>query len=184
MNVAAAKALVCNMAQPDYFTLFGLEPSFALELNALGESYREQAKIVHPDRFAQASDAERRQALERSALLNDAYNTLKDTTQRALYLLRWSGDDVPQEATIQDGQFLFQQMQWREELEELQEQADLDALDAFIRRLKQDRKQLDQEFSAAWHANQHEQAERFARRMQFFDKLAYEARQLQERLDD
>lgn len=185
VNVAAAKALVCDMGESkDYFALFSLTPSFEVDLKKLGALYRELAKEVHPDRFVQAVDAQRRQALERSATLNDAYNTLKDTTSRALYLLRLLGEEVPQEATVQDTAFLFQQMQWREELEELQEQANLDGVEVFIKRIKQDRNQLDQEFSAVWQDKNHAHAELLARRMQFFDKLTYEARQLQERLDD
>ncbi|MFT0213500.1 co-chaperone HscB [Pseudomonas sp. F1_0610] len=168
----------------NYFALFSVEPSFEVDLKKLGELYRELAREVHPDRFVQASDTERRQALERSATLNDAYNTLKDTTSRALYLLRLLGEEIPQEATVQDPEFLFQQMQWREELEELQALADLEAVDRFVKRIKQDRNQLDQEFSATWQDNNHAHAELLARRMQFFDKLTYEARQLQERLDD
>lgn len=185
VNAAAAKVLVSDMGDSnDYFALFSLEPSFEVDLKRLGERYRELAKEVHPDRFVQAGDAERRQALERSATLNDAYNTLKDTTSRALYLLRLLGEEIPQEATVQDTEFLFQQMQWREELEELQALADLNAVDEFVRRIKQDRNQLDQEFSAIWQDKNHAHAELLARRMQFFDKLTYEARQLQERLDD
>ena len=43
---------------------------------------------------------------------------------------------MPLEATVQDPAFLMQQMHWREELEELHEQADLDGVAAFKSRLK------------------------------------------------
>ncbi len=184
-NAAAAKASVSNMEQrSDYFALFALQPSFAVDTAALAVTYRQLAKDVHPDRFASASDAEQRHAVERAAELNDAYQTLKSPTQRALYLLRQQAD-LPEETTIQDGEFLLQQMEWREQLEELQEQADLSALELFARELKRARKDNDDSFARCIEDSQQRiQAERLARRMQFFDKMFYEVRQLEERLDD
>lgn len=187
MNVAAAKASVCNMADThhvDYFALFGLQPTFNIDSQALAAKYRELAKEMHPDRFSGAEAAEQRQAVERAAQLNDAFQTLKSATLRALYLLRQQAD-LPDETTIEDGEFLFQQMEWREELETLQEQADLAALAAFVKELKQARAAIDSAFADCIDdPQQREQAERLARRMQFLDKMFYEVRQLEERLDD
>lgn len=186
-NAAAAKALVCNMRQAqhtDYFALFALQPTFAIDTAALAVSYRQLAKDVHPDRFASATAAEQRQAVERAAELNEAFQTLKSPTQRALYLLRLQAD-LPEETTIQDGEFLLQQMEWREQLEDLQEQADLQALERFIGELQQARSKIDHAFALCIEDPQQRlQAERLARRMQFLDKMFYEVRQLEERLDD
>ena len=186
-SVAAAKASVCNMDdtdRADYFALFGLQPVFLLDSKALAVTYRELAKDIHPDRFASASAAQQREAVEHAARLNDAYETLKSPTQRALYLLRQQSE-LPEETTIQDGEFLFQQMEWREELETLQEQADFDAVDRFKSELKQARDEIDTAFANCIEdPEQRMQAERLARRMQFLDKMFYEVRQLEERLDD
>jgi len=185
VNVAAAKASVCSMAQrTDYFALFALQPSFAVDTAALAVMYRQLAKDVHPDRFANASAAEQRKAVELAAELNDAFQTLKSPTQRALYLLRQQAD-LPEETTIQDNEFLLQQMEWREQLEALQEQADLKALEHFKQALKQARSEIDDAFASCVEDSQQRlQAERLARRMQFLDKMFYEVRQLEERLDD
>ena len=170
--------------QVDYFAMFGLQPSFELDTQALAATYRELAKDMHPDRFTNASAAQQRQAVEQAAQLNDAFQTLKLPTQRALYLLRQQAD-LPEETTIEDGEFLFQQMEWREQLETLQEQADIDALAPFVRELKQARNEIDTAFSSCLNdPQQRENAERLARRMQFLDKMFYEVRQLEERLDD
>lgn len=186
-NAAAAKALVCNMRQAqhtDYFALFALQPTFAVDTAALAVTYRQLAKDVHPDHFASATAAEQRQAVERAAELNEAFQTLKSPTQRALYLLRLQAD-LPEETTIQDGEFLLQQMEWREQLEDLQEQADLQALERFIGELQQARSKIDHAFALCIEDPQQRlQAERLARRMQFLDKMFYEVRQLEERLDD
>ncbi|EJT84905.1 co-chaperone HscB [Pseudomonas putida S11] len=116
--------------------MFDLQPSFRLDLDKLATRYRELAREVHPDRFADASEREQRVALEKSAALNDAYQTLRSAPRRARYLLAIGGHEVPQEVTVHDPDFLLQQMQWREELEELQDEADLDGVAVFKKRLK------------------------------------------------
>ena len=173
------------MGSPCHFALFDLQPSFRLDLEQLATRYRELARQVHPDRFADAGESEQRVALERSACLNEAYQVLKTPSQRARYLLALRGDELPLEVTVQDPDFLLQQMQLREELEELHDDADLAGVAAFKRRLKLAQEQLNEGFAACWDDNaRREEAERLMRRMQFLDKLSHEVRQLEERLDD
>ncbi len=173
------------MGTPCHYALFDLQPSFRLDLDKLATRYRELAREVHPDRFADASEREQRVALEKSAALNDAYQTLRSAPRRARYLLAISGHEVPQEVTVHDPDFLLQQMQWREELEELQDEADLDGVAAFKKRLKAAQDSLNEDFAACWDVpGERDKAERLMRRMQFLAKLAQEVRQLEERLDD
>jgi len=165
--------------------LFELKPDFELDLAHLADRYRDLARQVHPDRFADAGESDQRKALESSANLNEAYQTLKSPSRRARYLLAIGGHEVPLETTVQDPAFLMQQMHWREELEELQEQADIDGVAAFKSRLKQAQHGLNSDFAQIWRdPGRREDAERLARRMQFLDKLTQEVRQLEERLDD
>lgn len=173
------------MGSPCHFALFDLQPSFRLDLDQLAARYRELARQVHPDRFADAGEREQRMALERSACLNEAYQVLKTPSQRARYLLALRGPELPLEVTVQDPDFLLQQMELREELEELHDDADLAGVAAFKRRLKSAQEQLNESFAACWDDDaQREEAERLMRRMQFLDKLSHEVRQLEERLDD
>ncbi|MEK1906175.1 MAG: co-chaperone HscB [Pseudomonas sp.] len=173
------------MGSPCHFALFDLQPGFRLDIQQLAVRYRELAKAVHPDRFADAPERDQRLALEHSASLNEAYQTLKNAPRRALYLLALRGRELPLEVTVQDGEFLLQQMHWREELEDLQESADLAGVAVFKRRLKTAQEELDEGFAACWDdPARREEAERLVRRMQFLDKLTHEVRQLEERLDD
>ncbi|RIA32088.1 co-chaperone protein HscB [Ectopseudomonas oleovorans] len=173
------------MGSPCHFALFDLQPCFRLDLDQLAARYRELARQVHPDRFADAGEREQRMALERSACLNEAYQVLKTPSQRARYLLALRGPELPLEVTVQDPDFLLQQMELREELEELHDDADLAGVAAFKRRLKSAQEQLNESFAACWDDDaQREEAERLMRRMQFLDKLSHEVRQLEERLDD
>ena len=173
------------MGTPCHYALFDLQPAFDIDPEMLSARYRELARKVHPDRFADAGEAEQRSAIERSANLNEAYQTLKSPSRRARYLLTLEGREMPLEATVQDPAFLMQQMQWREELEELQDDADIDGVVSFKARLKTAQKDLHETFASIWkEQSQREEAERLVRRMQFLDKLSQEVRQLDERLDD
>ena len=173
------------MGNPCHFALFELQPDFDVESDALSSRYRELARKVHPDRFADAGASEQRQALEQSANLNEAYQTLKSPTRRARYLLMLRGRELPLETTVQDPGFLMQQMQWREELEELYDDSDIDGVAAFKARLKVAQQDLNDAFAREWRDGLlGDEAERLVRRMQFLDKLAQEVRQLEERLDD
>ncbi|MFT5781543.1 MAG: molecular chaperone HscB [Pseudomonas sp.] len=186
-NAAAAKALTSEalVGSLCHFALFDLQPAFGLDLTQLAVRYRELARSVHPDRFTDGTEREQRLAVEQSASLNEAYQTLKNTSSRARYLLSLSGVELPLEVTVQDPEFLLQQMQLREELEDLQEIANLAGVDAFKQRLKLAQNQLNEQFAGCWNApDSRELAERLVRRMQFLDKLSYDVRQLAERLDD
>ncbi|ARU87636.1 co-chaperone HscB [Pseudomonas sp. M30-35] len=173
------------MGTPCHFALFDLQPSFRLDLDQLATRYRELARAVHPDRFADAEAREQRIALEKSASLNEAYQTLKNAPQRARYLLALSGPELPLEVTVHDPDFLMQQIQLREELEDLQDAADIDGVLQFKRRLKVASDELNESFAVCWDdPAKRDEAERLMRRMQFLDKLSHEVRQLEERLDD
>lgn len=173
------------MATPCHFALFGLQPAFELDQAELARRYRQQARQVHPDRFAAADERQQRLAIEQTANLNAAYQTLRSASARARYLLGLSGPAPELETTVQDPGFLLQQMHWREELETLQDRADTRGIAPFKARLKQVDQDLQAEFSACWQdPERRSEAERLMRRMQFLDKLAHELRELEEHLDD
>lgn len=115
----------------NHFELFGLEPAFALDADSLERAYREIQAQVHPDRHASAGDADRRAAMQWTTRANEAYRTLKDPLARAKYLLELNGVDVGFETnTAMPGDFLAQQMELRESLEEAAAKKDAAALDA------------------------------------------------------
>jgi len=95
----------------------------------LEKAYREIQSQVHPDRFAHAGDAERRASLQWTTRVNEAYRTLKSPVQRARHLLELQGVDVAFETnTAMPRDFLMQQMELREKLEEAKDAKALDAL--------------------------------------------------------
>ncbi len=109
----------------NYFELFNIPISFDVDLSALPQTYQQLQRLTHPDRFASGSEQQKLVAIQKNAQVNDAYSVLKSPLARAEYLLSLRGIDLQHEQqTIKDTAFLMQQMEWREELSEISEQAD------------------------------------------------------------
>jgi molecular chaperone HscB len=91
----------CSKIQPppggDFFQVFSLERRFSVDLPALEHEFHRLSRRVHPDRFARAGENEREWSLADTALLNDAYRTLKDPLYRTEYLLKLEGAEIGEE---------------------------------------------------------------------------------------
>ena len=106
------------MAQ-NAFTLLSLPAVFALSEEKVEEAWRRAIALVHPDKFASRPAAERRVAEQWAGRINEARDALIDPVSRATLLLQNAGVDVGREAdTRMPGDFLMQQMLWREALED------------------------------------------------------------------
>jgi molecular chaperone HscB len=96
----------CSKIQPppggDFFQVFGLERRFQIDLPALETEFHRLSRRVHPDRFARAGENERQWSLADTALLNDAYRTLKDPLFRTEYLLKLEGAELGEEFSGKD----------------------------------------------------------------------------------
>jgi molecular chaperone HscB len=106
------------MPPPDYFAFFGLEQKLNLDLQDLERRFYALSRKLHPDRWQQATEAERQAALDASAMLNDAYRTLRDPVSRAAYLLKQKGLDAG-EARQPPPELLEEIFEYNEALEEL-----------------------------------------------------------------
>jgi molecular chaperone HscB len=88
----------CKKIQPppggDYFSVFSLDPKLNLDLPALEHEFHRLSRRLHPDRFARAEENEKQWSLADTALLNDAYRTLKDPLSRTEYLLKLVGNGI------------------------------------------------------------------------------------------
>ncbi|MFA6314546.1 MAG: Fe-S protein assembly co-chaperone HscB [Sterolibacterium sp.] len=123
----------------DHFALCGLPRRYSIDLSELEKRYREIQARVHPDKHVHLSDAERRLAMQWSTQVNEAYQTLRRPLRRGQYLLHLAGIDVGLERnTAMSSEFLMQQMEWREALEEAKTAADYPALEELHRRMKEE----------------------------------------------
>jgi molecular chaperone HscB len=102
----------CNKIQPppggSYFSAFSLEPHLNLDLAALEREFHRLSRKLHPDRFARAGEIEKQWSLADTALLNDAYRTLKDPLRRTEYLLKLRGATIGEATAAQTPTELFQ----------------------------------------------------------------------------
>ena len=115
----------------DHFELLGVPKGYAVDTARLEQGYRELQSRVHPDRFAAASEAERRVAMQWATRANEAYRTLRDPLGRARYLLKLKGFDTGEDTnTSMPPDFLMQQMEWREAVGEARRRGDAGALRA------------------------------------------------------
>jgi molecular chaperone HscB len=78
----------------NYYDFFGLAHKLDVDLQDLERRFHALSRQHHPDRYTLKSREEQQQALDATALLNDAYRTLRDPIKRAEYLLKEHGFDI------------------------------------------------------------------------------------------
>lgn len=118
-----------NLTDDDY-ALFGLPQRFAMDPAQLRERWRALQAEVHPDRFVAQGPAAQRVAMQWAVRVNEAYRRLKDPLARGAYLAGLLGAPVDMHSnTAMPPEFLAQQMQWREALEEAADVAAIESLD-------------------------------------------------------
>lgn len=121
-----------------FFELFDLPARFDLDAAHLQSRFLQLQSAVHPDRYTDRSDAEKRLAMQWSTHVNEAYGTLKDPVRRAAYWCELQGHPVNAEYhTAMTPGFLMQQMEWRETLADAASEDALLALEKEVRNCRQ-----------------------------------------------
>lgn len=169
----------------DYFGLFTLPAQFAIDTKLLESNYRKIQSASHPDRFVNATAAEKLASMQLATLSNEAYSTLKNAARRAKYLLEQQGiDAVADTNTALPMDFLMQQMEWREQLEDAKAAQDINALDQLYNTLRTESKALEHELTGLFDA-QHDYATatEVTRKLIFIDKVCTDIQQAIEYLD-
>ena len=123
--------------QSDDFELFGVPRRFAQERSALDARWKELQREAHPDRHAASGGAAQRQAMQWSVRINEAYQRIKDPMRRAAYLCELHGAPIrAEDNTAMPADFLMQQMEWREALEEADSLVEVEALEAQVQQAR------------------------------------------------
>lgn len=161
----------------NFFVLFGLPVSFEVDLKLLAERYREMQRAVHPDKFANAVEAERRLSMQMAARLNEGLQVLKDPLARGRYLLELRGVELDDNGAL-DGAFLMEQMELRERLGEVKGSDDPhQQLHAVAQDIAARSKELVAQLAAALQQDSDESlqmAKDLTRKLQFFRRLEEE----------
>src|SRR5450830_688501 len=99
----------------NHFELFQLPQQFSLDMQQLDRAYHEVQNQVHPDKFTQASEAEKRVAMQWATRATEAYQTHKKPHKRGNYKCELQGVDLETESNSNmPAQVAMQQMEWRE----------------------------------------------------------------------
>ncbi|MDB5961399.1 MAG: hscB [Massilia sp.] len=159
----------------NHFELFHLPARFDVDPRALDTAYRDVQGQVHPDRFVNAGDAEKRVAMQWATRANEAYQTLKNPQKRARYLVELNGVDLQTESnTAMPMDFLMQQMEWREALGDARAAKDEAALDALDEQVKKEKKSQLAEVGRQLDAHDYAAAGQTVRALMFLDKFTDE----------
>jgi molecular chaperone HscB len=159
----------------NHFELFGLPVRWDVDLGALDTAYRDVQGRVHPDRFVNATDAEKRVAMQWATRANEAYQVLKHPQKRAAYLCELAGVPLETESnTAMPMEFLMQQMEWREALGEARADGDTEALEALDQQVRLDRKARLVAVGQQLDARDYRHAAQSVRALMFIDKFAEE----------
>ena len=168
------------------FALFDLPVAFQVDSVLLNERYLALQKSLHPDNFSAASAQEQRLAIQKSAEINDALRILKDPITRAdsIIAINTGETENPEEKSNNDIDFLMQQMEWRETLENIENRQDTDELTAFAKEINQIRHAILSELSTALDAQHWDIARAITDKLRFIKKLQTEIERVEETLLD
>lgn len=159
----------------NHFDLFQLPARFTIDMGALDAAYRDVQGQVHPDRFVNATDAEKRVAMQWATRANEAYQTLRNPQKRAQYLCEQNGVDLKTESnTAMPMAFLMQQMEWREALGEAKAARDTDALESLDTQVRAERKARLAQIGQQLDGGDYEQAAQGVRALMFLEKFGEE----------
>jgi molecular chaperone HscB len=114
----------------EYFESLGLEPRLVVDSDDLQKRFYERSRRWHPDRFSRASPEEQQKALDMTAVLNDAFRTLRDPVTRAEYFLKQKGLELSKDAPPELLEEVFELNMALEEMREGDESARPQLIDA------------------------------------------------------
>ncbi|HQS31879.1 MAG: Fe-S protein assembly co-chaperone HscB [Polaromonas sp. 39-63-203] len=115
--------------QSNDFELFGVPVQFAQDSDGLEARWKELQREAHPDKFAAQGATAQRLAMQWSVRINEAYRRLKDPLKRATYLCELHGAPINAETnTAMPADFLMQQMEWREALDDAETLQSIDEI--------------------------------------------------------
>src|SRR5438874_2584605 len=136
----------------NYFEVFGLRQILGIDTQALEKKFHDLSRTYHPDYFTTAPAEEKSRALRMTALLNDAYRTLRHPTRRVEYLLSLHG--LKPDGSKVPKPLLMDVFEINEQLEDIRMSGGSDAqLEDLRRQIHQKRERFDRELeeeTARW----------------------------------
>ncbi len=161
----------------NFFALFEQPVQFAVDQERLDQQLRLLQKRYHPDNLVAdskntADSAQAKQQSEQaSALINQAYQTLRDPDSRASYLLDIAGQAQNLEHSIADLDFLEDAMQMRMDLDDAIEGEELAALKQLHPQITERLNKQSERFNSAYQSQDWQTAIDATQKLKFLVKL-------------
>lgn len=161
----------------NFFALFEQPVQFAVDQERLDQQLRLLQKRYHPDNLVAdskntADSAQAKQQSEQaSALINQAYQTLRDSDSRASYLLDIAGQAQNLEHSIADLDFLEDAMQMRMDLDDAIEGKELAALKQLYPQITERLNKQSERFNSAYQSQDWQTAIDATQKLKFLVKL-------------
>jgi len=158
----------------DHFARLGMPAALDLEPADLDKAYFSRQRQWHPDRFVAKSPEEKAKASVEAAALNDAYRTLKDPLNRAVYFASLKGVELPGDGkTIDDPELLMEAMEVREALHEADT---VETVDALAEKARRDMKAALSGLASLFLRDDKAALRKALLRLRYLDKFVEEAR--------
>lgn len=171
--------VTCASVQPpgtaDHFRRLGLKRSFDVDRADLERRYFDLQRRLHPDRFATRTGREKALSQAQAVSLNEAYETLADPLDRAVYLLHLAGMDVLAEGCnqIADPVILMEAMEMREALAGAQSGAQVEL---FAANVAADIEECVGDLAVAFRKNDFDEAAKLTTRLRYLRKAIEDSR--------
>ena len=118
-----------DILKQNFFELFNIEISVDINKSDLDEKVKILQNNFHPDKFTNGSDFEKRLALQISSYINDGYKILGDIVLRVEYILKINNFNKDESTTINDIDFLQEQIMYNELIESLEDNPEENVID-------------------------------------------------------
>ena len=118
-----------DILKQNFFELFNIEISVDINKSDLDEKVKILQNNFHPDKYTNGSDFEKRLALQISSYINDGYKVLGDIVLRVEYILKINNFNKDESTTINDIDFLQEQIMYNELIESLKENLEENVID-------------------------------------------------------
>lgn len=167
----------------NHFELFGLVEGFELDTRQLADTYRQLQTQFHPDRFATAPNGS---SWLRCNVPPRSTKHSPPSRRRCAVpnICSLRGTDIRgEQQTLQDTAFLMQQLEWRERLADLKDDADPErAIKDFRSEIRHDHQMLMQQLTESLAAGRDLVAADCVRKLKFVDKLLEELERFEDSL--
>ena len=125
-----------DILKKNFFELFNIEIAIDVNKSELDEKVKVLQNKFHPDKFSSGSDFEKRLALQISSHINDGYKILGDIVLRIEYILKINNFVKDESKTINDINFLQEQIEYSELVESLNDNFDSKIIENSLSNIK------------------------------------------------